>query len=64
LHIVRAHDYGVSEQGKPFYVMEYLCGKSLKDLSPIPLAMFITLGRQICLGLQWAHEGINIDEEI
>ena len=24
LHIVRAHDYGVSEQGKPFYVMEYL----------------------------------------
>ncbi len=64
LHIVRAHDYGVSEQGKPFYVMEYLCGKSLKDLIPIPLAMFITLGRQICLGLQCAHEGINIDEEI
>ncbi|MBD2606172.1 serine/threonine protein kinase [Scytonema hofmannii FACHB-248] len=64
LHIVRAHDYGVSEQGKPFYVMEYLCGKSLKDLIPIPLAMFITLGRQICLGLQCAHEGIKIDEEI
>ena len=64
LHIVRAHDYGVSQQGKLFYVMEYLCGKSLKDLIPIPLAMFITLGRQICLGLQCAHEGINIDEEI
>ncbi|MCV3216084.1 serine/threonine protein kinase [Plectonema radiosum NIES-515] len=64
IHIVRAHDYGVSEEGKPFYVMEYLCGKSLKDLIPISLAMFITLGRQICLGLQCAHEGINIDEEI
>jgi serine/threonine-protein kinase len=64
LHIVRAHDYGVSEQGKPFYVMEYLCGKTLKDLIPIPLTMFITLFRQICLGLQCAHEGINIDGKI
>ncbi|WP_026099935.1 serine/threonine protein kinase [Fortiea contorta] len=59
LHIVRAYDYGVSEEGKPFYVMEYLSGKSLKDLIPIPLPMFMTLTRQICLGLQSAHQGIE-----
>ncbi|MHC5596297.1 MAG: serine/threonine protein kinase [Nostoc sp.] len=64
VHIVRAHDYGVNEKGKPYYVMEYLCGKSLKDLIPLPLSMFLTLSRQICLGLQCAHQGINIDGKI
>lgn len=64
IHIVRAYDYGVSEKGKPYYVMEYLCGKSLKDLIPLSLTMFLTLARQICLGLQCAHEGINIDGKI
>ncbi|BAZ49806.1 serine/threonine kinase [Nostoc sp. NIES-4103] len=64
LHIVRAYDYGVSEEGKPFYVMEYLNGRSLKDLIPMPLPKFMTLARQICLGLQCAHQGINIDGKI
>lgn len=64
LHIVRTHDYGVSETGKPFYVMEYLNGKSLKDLIPLSLPKFLTLARQICLGLQCAHQGINVDGKI
>ncbi|QKQ74785.1 serine/threonine-protein kinase [Nostoc sp. TCL240-02] len=64
LHIVRAYDYGVNEKGKPYYVMEYLCGKSLKDLIPLSLSMFLILSRQICLGLQCAHQGINIDGKI
>lgn len=64
VHIVRAYDYGVNEKGKPYYVMEYLSGKSLKDLIPLPLPMFLTLSRQICLGLQCAHQGINIDGKI
>ncbi|MHC5611675.1 MAG: serine/threonine protein kinase [Nostoc sp.] len=64
VHIVRAYDYGINEQGKPYYVMEHLSGKSLKDLIPLPLPMFLTLSRQICLGLQCAHQGINIDGKI
>ncbi|WP_392531843.1 serine/threonine protein kinase [Nostoc sp. C117] len=64
VHIVRAYDYGVNEKGKPYYVMEYLSGKSLKDLIPVSLPMFLTLSRQICLGLQCAHQGINIDGKI
>ncbi|WP_427160912.1 serine/threonine protein kinase [Aliinostoc sp. HNIBRCY26] len=64
LHIVRAYDYGVSDQGKPFYVMEYLNGQSLKELIPLPLAKFLNLTRQICLGLQCAHQGIQIDGKI
>jgi serine/threonine protein kinase len=64
LHIVRAYDYGVSQEGKPFYVMEYLNGKSLKDLIPMHLPKFKTLLRQICLGLHCAHQGMNIDGKI
>ncbi|WP_066378659.1 MULTISPECIES: serine/threonine-protein kinase [unclassified Anabaena] len=64
LHIVRAYDYGVSETGKPFYVMEYLNGKSLKELIPLSLPQFLNLTRQICLGLQCAHEGIQIDGKV
>ncbi|MGH1393774.1 MAG: serine/threonine protein kinase [Trichormus sp.] len=64
LHIVRAYDYGVSDKGKPFYVMEYLNGQSLKELIPLPLSRFLNLTRQICLGLQCAHEGIQIDGKI
>lgn len=64
LHIVRAYDCGVSAEGKPFYVMEYLNGQSLRDLMPLPLPRFLHLTRQICLGLQSAHEGILIDGKI
>ncbi|MBO3459148.1 serine/threonine protein kinase [Aetokthonos hydrillicola Thurmond2011] len=64
LHIVRVTDYGVNDDAKPFYVMEYLSGKSLKDVIPIPLHMFLPLCRQICLGLQSAHEGIKINGKI
>ncbi|BAT55031.1 serine/threonine kinase [Nostoc sp. NIES-3756] len=64
LHIVRAYDYGVSDTGKPFYVMEYLDGKSLKDLIPLPLPKFVHLARQICLGLHCAHQGIQIEGKV
>ncbi len=64
LHIVRVTDYGVSDKGKPFYVMEYLEGKSLQDLIPMPLSTFIFITRQICLGLQSAHQGITIDGKL
>lgn len=64
LHIVKVTDFGVSESGKFFYVMEYLQGKSLQDLMPMSLSKFINLARQICLGLQCAHQGIKIDGKI
>lgn len=64
IHIVRAYNYGVTSNGNPYYVMEYLSGKSLKELIPLPLPLFLNLSRQICLGLQSAHQGVNIDGEI
>ena len=62
-HIVQVSDYGVTADGHPFYVMEYLHGKTLgqllaqkRRLSPQQTAMIMT---QVCAGLQLAHEGIN-----
>jgi eukaryotic-like serine/threonine-protein kinase len=64
IHIVKVTDYGVCNSGKPFYVMEYLQGKTLNELMPLSLAKFINIVRQICLGLQCAHEGIDISGQI
>lgn len=67
LHIVRVTDYGVNEEDIPFYVMEYLQGESLSDVistETLPLPRFLSLARQICLGMQCAHEGILIDGQL
>lgn len=63
IHIVRVIDYGVTED-TPFYVMEYLHGKTLNNVirtHSLSNARFLSLARQICLGLQCAHEGISIE---
>ncbi|NJN04083.1 MAG: serine/threonine protein kinase [Leptolyngbyaceae cyanobacterium SL_1_1] len=63
IHVVRVTDYGVSEDEVPFYVMEYLRGKSLGDIisaQPLAIPRFLAICRQICLGLAAAHEGIVI----
>jgi serine/threonine-protein kinase len=64
IHIVRVTDYGIDEAGVPFYVMEHLEGKSLSEVISRPsfsLRQFLTLIRQICLGLHCAHQGIQIE---
>jgi eukaryotic-like serine/threonine-protein kinase len=62
-HIVQVSDYGVTPEGYPFYVMEYLEGQTLgqllarsKKLSPQKVCQLVT---QICAGLQVAHEGVT-----
>lgn len=64
IHIVRVTDYGVDDEGIPFYVMEYLKGENLSELvnrQPLTIPRFLDFTRQICMGLQCAHEGIQID---
>ncbi|MCU0527735.1 MAG: serine/threonine protein kinase [Elainella sp. Prado103] len=67
IHIVRVTDYGIDEDGIPFYVMEFLKGESLSEVLArqiISLPRFLSLTRQICLGLQCAHQGIQIDGKL
>jgi len=67
IHIVRVMDYGVDENGIPFYVMEYLPGRSLSNLireQHLSLPRFLSMARQMCLGLQCAHNGISVNDKI
>ena len=66
-HIVQVTDYGLTAQGYPFYVMEYLQGQTLADLleqqrclSPQQAVQIIT---QVCDGLKLAHEGVELCRE-
>lgn len=67
IHVVRVTDYGVDENEIPYYVMEYINGQSLSEVIQrqiLTLPRFLGLARQICLGLQCAHQGIPIDGEL
>ncbi|MDY7013629.1 MAG: serine/threonine-protein kinase [Cyanobacteriota bacterium] len=67
IHIVRVRDYGVDEHDIPYYVMEFLEGKSLSEIiqaERLILPRFLTFTRQICLGLEAAHKGITFNREL
>jgi eukaryotic-like serine/threonine-protein kinase len=66
-HIVRVLSYGITDERVPFYVMEYLQGKNLKDIlktKKITIENFLELSYQICLGLQCAHQGVSYKGDI
>ena len=56
---VEIYDYGRTEDGTFFYVMEYLPGLSLEDLierhGPLPAERVVHLLRQTCQALREAH---------
>lgn len=57
---VSIFDYGRTEDGKFYYVMEYLPGINLQELvsrvGPLPVNRALHLVRQACEGLQEAHQ--------
>jgi serine/threonine-protein kinase len=62
-HALNVTDFGDSENGIVFLVMEYLRGKTLKEVirgeGPMPLARVVEVTRQICGALDAAHaEGV------
>ena len=56
---IEIYDYGHTDDGTFYYVMEYLQGLSLADLvrqaGPLPPGRVIYLFRQVCAGLAEAH---------
>jgi eukaryotic-like serine/threonine-protein kinase len=63
-HIVQVSDYGVTTEGYPFYVMEYLHGQTLGEILSIHPRLTVertcNIMTQVCAGLQLAHEGITL----
>ena len=56
---IEIYDYGHTDDGTFYYVMEYLQGLSLSDLvqqaGPLPPGRMIYIFRQVCAGLAEAH---------
>jgi eukaryotic-like serine/threonine-protein kinase len=61
-HIVQVSDYGITTEGYPFYVMEYLEGQTLKQIlrqeQKLSVERAIDILIQICDGLKAAHAGV------
>jgi len=58
-NVLRTHDFGESD-GTPYISMEYLEGVTLKDLirskGALPLPVGLRIAKQMCLGLEAAHQ--------
>ena len=63
-HIVQIMDAGVTPEGYPFYVMEYLrgftLGELLRDEHRLPVDRTVKIISQICNGLLLAHQGVTL----
>ncbi|MBD2681270.1 MULTISPECIES: serine/threonine-protein kinase [Nostoc] len=63
-HIVQVSDYGVTSEGYPFFVMEYLRGQSLGQLlrseNRLSVERILAITTQVCDGLRAAHEGVTL----
>ncbi len=59
-NVITVYDFGVTADGEPFFVMDYLEGESLKDLlerkGRLPYDRALALFKQICDGLEAAHK--------
>jgi len=70
-NVIRIDDFGVDTdldpQGVPFYLMEFVDGKSLRDLlsgGELPVGRAAHLVRQVALGVASAHEHDVIHRDI
>ena len=58
-HTVQLYDFGATEDGRLYYVMELLDGLDLdtlvRQLGPLPAERVVRLLRQVCAALQDAH---------
>ncbi len=59
-NLVKVYDFGSSESGSLYMVLEYIEGTSLKELleknGPLPLSRAVAIMTRICRGLARAHE--------
>ncbi|TAE61422.1 MAG: serine/threonine protein kinase [Nostocales cyanobacterium] len=66
-HITRVLTYGITSDKTPFYVMEYLHGRNIKQIlkmETITVSRVLKICQQICLGLDCAHQGVELKGQI
>jgi tRNA A-37 threonylcarbamoyl transferase component Bud32 len=66
-NIVRLHDGGSTDDGRPYLVMEYIEGKTITkyaDHHALSIRARIELLRQVCAALQYAHQKLIVHRDI
>lgn len=67
-HVARTLDFGVTEEGDPYIVMEYLQGITLRQLmresGPLPLDVAVHYALQVCEGLAEAHRSDVVHRDL
>jgi len=67
-HVARTLDYGVTDEGDPYIVMEYLEGVNLRQLmresGPLPLEVAVNYTLQACEGLAEAHRNEVVHRDL
>jgi eukaryotic-like serine/threonine-protein kinase len=54
-HVIEVYDYGVGDDGNPFYTMELLDGGDLRDRTPVGWQEVCRLAFDVCSGLALLH---------
>lgn len=64
-NIARLIDGGVTEDGRPYFVMEYVEGKPLTDYcADRALKERLSLFRQVCDGVHYAHQNLIVHRDL
>lgn len=66
-HIARLYDVGRTEQGTPYFVMEYVQGRSLTehaDATGLSLHQRLALFQQVLLAVQYAHSKLVLHRDL
>jgi serine/threonine protein kinase len=67
-NVVKIYDMNQTENGRPYYTMDFLTGVSLADYLKehkiLPLPQALNIFRQVCSGLAYAHSRGIIHRDI
>jgi hypothetical protein len=63
-NIIPVYDMAALDDSRPFYVMKLLIGRTLDEVSAIPLVRRIDILKQVCLAVHYAHEQGVIHRDI
>lgn len=64
-NIARLFDGGVTEDGQPYFVMEYVDGQPLTGYcATLPLKDKLQLFRQVCAAVEYAHQNLIVHRDL
>ena len=64
-NIARLLDGGATDDGLPYFAMEYVAGKPLLEYAaPLPVRQRLELFRSICAAVQYAHQNLIVHRDL